>query len=392
MKTGAKKIFMIAGEPSGDSLGGALIAALRAQSTDPLVIEGVGGDLMQAQGLKSLLPMSEICVMGLFEVVAQLPRLIKLINAMVEEIETRQPDVFLTIDLPDFNFEIGKRLKKRGIFKGQHIHYVAPTVWAWRPGRAKKIAAFLDGLICLYPFEPDYFTKHNLKAVYAGHPMVEKAIDKADGTAFKAEYDIPPDALSLGVLFGSRIAEFESMSRILTRSIQTIKEIHPNLVLIIPTLPHLEYEILQIISAIDCPAYVVTNTDSKWDAFKAMDLAVAVSGTVGLELAYAGTPHVIAYRLNPLSWLALKAMVKVKYAHLANLLLNELIVPEFLQWNATPLKISTELLRLIKLPSLRQQQKDKFQCLRQVMGADAAQTPSQRAAEFVLQLFNGCHR
>lgn len=149
MKTGAKKIFMIAGEPSGDSLGGALIAALRAQSADPLVIEGVGGDLMQAQGLKTLLPMSEICVMGLFEVAAQLPRLIKLINAMVEEIETRQPDVFLTIDLPDFNFEIGKRLKKRGIFKGKHIHYVAPTVWAWRPGRAKKIAAFLDGLICL---------------------------------------------------------------------------------------------------------------------------------------------------------------------------------------------------------------------------------------------------
>lgn len=391
-KQTVNKIFMIAGEPSGDVLGGHMMAALKKASGGPVAFEGVGGDHMRVQGLKSLLPMNEICVMGIWEVVWQIPRLIKLINGMVEEIEKRQPDVLVTIDLPDFNFEVGKRLKARGIFKGRHIHYVAPSVWAWRPGRAEKIASFLDGLICLYPFEPPFFTKHNLETFYAGHPMVETDIDKASAERFRSEYDIPDGVPTLGVFFGSRIGEFERMSGTLTETVKAIKEIYPDLHLIIPTLPHLEYEILQIVSHIECPAFVVTDPAMKWDAFKAADVAVAVSGTVGLELAYAGVPHVIAYKAHVVTWLAIKSLVKVKYAHLANLLLDAPVVPEFLQFQCSPLLISGALLKLFKIPALREKQKEKFMALRALMGAGQEKLPSERAAAFVLQSLSGKRR
>jgi lipid-A-disaccharide synthase len=146
----AKSVFLIAGEPSGDALGAPLMRGLKEQGLSEANISGIGGDLMQAEGLESLLPMDDICVMGLWEVVWHLPRLLRLIEGLVEEIEERNPDVLVGIDLPDFNFQIAKRLRKRGVFKGKILHYVAPSVWAWRPGRAKDVASFLDGMMCLF--------------------------------------------------------------------------------------------------------------------------------------------------------------------------------------------------------------------------------------------------
>ncbi len=187
-------IFLIAGEPSGDNLGGALISSIRQKSPNAEFF-GIGGDIMTAQGLQSLLPMEEICVMGVFEVVTQIPRLLKLIQGVVEEIEARQPDILVTIDLPDFNFQVAKRLKKRGIFNGKIVHYVAPTVWAWRPGRAEKISEFLDGLLCLFPFEPAYFHPYNLRADYVGHPLIEQRLEKSENEtkALYDQYGIEPD-------------------------------------------------------------------------------------------------------------------------------------------------------------------------------------------------------
>ncbi len=379
-----KEIFLIAGEASGDALGAELIKSLKAKSPDPLHFSGVGGPLMEAEGLENLLLMDELAVMGLWEVIAHLPRLLKLVKGVVEEIEKRDPAAVITIDLPDFNFEVGRRLKKHGKTKAKLIHYVAPSVWAWRPKRAEKIAKFLDAIMCLFPFEPAYFKKYGLRAEFVEHPLTEQ-YSEGDRDAFRAKYSIAPEVKTLGLFFGSRQSEFSHVGGIIRQSAMMVKEQRPDLELIIPTLPDLEYDVLKIIEGLDCPSCIVTKPESKWDAFAACDAAIAVSGTVGLELAYAGVPHVITYKMNPLTWVAVKNMVKVKYAHLANILLNEPSVPEFLQGNANPVEISKEILKFLAMKERGAAQVARTQKIRELLGV-GGETPSEKAAAFVLSL------
>lgn len=382
-----KTIFMMAGETSGDELGAALIRSLREQSSGPLKIVGVGGDKMIAEGLESLLPMSELNVMGLWEVIGHLPRLLRLMGAMVEEIEARNPDAVVTIDLPDFNFGVASRLRKRGTYKGKLIHYVAPSVWAWRPKRAEKISQFLDGIICLFPFEPAYFPA--IKSVYAGHSMVENVIDEGAGARFRETQSIPQDVKTLGLFFGSRVSELNAVKNILLQSAALVREQYPDLRLIIPTLPHLEYEIFQIVGSLDYPVTVVSTPSLKWDALMACDAAIAVSGTVGLELAYAGVPHVITYKVNPLTWAIMKLLVKVKYAHLGNILLDEPAIGEFLQYKSEPVGIGKAILRLYRLADERGQQIEKMKRIREILRGGDDKPPSARAADFVLSFIDG---
>ena len=379
-------IFMIAGEASGDDLGAGLIGALRGQLRQPFEITGVGGPKMIAAGMNSLLPMSELNVMGISEVVSHLPRLLRLIGAMVEEIETRNPVAVVTIDLPDFNFQVLSRLKKRGKYKGKMIHYVSPSVWAWRPGRAKKISAFLDGIMCLFPFEPAFYP--TIKAAYVGHPVVEQKILPDAGRHFRERNSIPPECKTLGLFFGSRPAELKASRDVLIKTAQLVATKYPDLHVIVPTLPHLEYEILQITNNVDLPISVITAPEMKWEAFAACDAAVAVSGTVGLELAYAGVPHVITYKVNPATWMAMKALVKVKYAHLGNILLNEPAIDEFLQSKSNPVDIGRAILKIYKIPGEREKRIASMDKIREKLKDGHDKKPSLRAAEFVLGMIN----
>ena len=377
-----RKIFIIAGEPSGDALGAGLIRELRIRAKEPLDIIGIGGGLMEQEGLKSLLPMEELCVMGLSEVIGHLPRLIRLIGGVVEEIEKQQPDLVITIDLPDFNFEVGKRIKKRRHSRAKIIHYVAPSVWAWRPERAKKISKFLDGLICLFPFEPQFFTKHSLRAEFVGHPLVEKEADTGAAALFRAEYQIDPDAKILGVFFGSRASELKVMGPVLKETTLILKEQYPELTVIIPTLPSLEFDIRKLLEDWPCEAIIVSNPKDKQGSFAACNMALAVSGTVGLELAWLGVPHVIAYRANPLTYLIVRMMAKVKYAHLANIMLGREAIPEFLQMKCQSLLISRAVLKLLKRPEELEKQMAAFKELRSLL--KDTESPSAKAADFVL--------
>ena len=374
-------VFLLAGEASGDALGGPLMEALK-RANPAVTFKGVGGEAMQAAGLDSLLPMEELCVMGLVEVVEHLPRLMKLINKMVAYIEKAQPDVVVTIDLPDFNFRVAKQLKANGIFKGRIVHYVAPTVWAWRPGRAKKVAAFLDGIMCLFPFEPDYFTAHGLKAAYVGHPLTERDLATDDGGAFREARGIAADAKVLTVMFGSRPAEIKAHGKIFAEAISYIAEQEPNLQLIVPTLPHVEFDVLEVLGEIDVPAYVTLDQDEKWVAMAASDAAVAVSGTAGLELAYAGVPHVIGYKAGFVTWALVKILVKSKYAHLANILLDRPVVPELLQFGCTGSNVAAGVLAVLQDDDAIAAQKGAFDELR--VGLKTDQAPSDMAAGFVL--------
>jgi lipid-A-disaccharide synthase len=380
------KFFFIVGEDSGDAIAANLISSLKEKYGDSAECMGIGGPMMAAAGFNQLLPMDQITVFGIWEVIPKLFQLIRINNAVVEEIEKRQPDVVITVDFPDFNFIAAKALKKRGIFKGKLVHYVAPSVWAWREGRAKKIAQFMDGMMCLFPMEVEYFTKHGMKAAYVGHPLVENFEDTAGDTSFREANAIPDKAITLGLFFGSRESEFKNMHKVLLKSAEYVLDNVKNVHIIVPTLPKNEYDVQAFLDDIKTPVYVSSNPKYKWNAFQSCDVAIAVSGTVALELAYANVPHVIAYKLNPITYLILSLMVKVKNAHLVNILLKKTVVPEFIQGNCEPEKIAQAVIELIMHKDKCQEMQAGFAEMRNVLKTQNDKTPSECAADFVVSM------
>lgn len=378
-----KHICVIAGEPSGDFLGGKLIAALKELQPDAM-FSGVGGHHMAAAGMQSLFSYQQLAVMGIAEVLPKLPTLIARINQTIRHIIETKPDIVVTIDSPDFGFRVAKAVRKKmGASAPKLIHYVAPTVWAWREGRAEKISRFLDGLICLFDFEPPYFEKHGLTSLAVGHPLVEGDAMQADGMVFRDIAGIAPSEKTIGVLFGSRKGEIKRTAPVLRDAVFEIArgmETPPHV--IAPTLPHLYGDVMELLRGYDGPIHIETNPDLKWNMFKAMDVAVAVSGTVGLELAALKVPHVIGYRANALTAFFAKRLVKVKYAHLANIMADNEIVPEFLQEKCIPQDIATAAAQLLINP---QCQLSAFENIAHRLGADQEKTPSQKAAAFILE-------
>lgn len=380
-----KKIFFLAGEASGDALGGRLIEELKSRYPQA-ELKGVGGSYMAQAGLDVVLPSDKLAVMGIWEIIGNFMRLKKIHNDLLLQIEDFAPDAIVTIDFPDFNFLLGKALKKRGKVQAKHIHYVAPSVWAWRPKRAEYVSRFLDGIMCLFPFEPDYFRKHNLPSAFVGHSLVEEAPEKPDGAAFRENVSIPQDVKTMGILFGSRMRELSANGDTFKDVVRMVQETHPDIHIIVPTVPHLEYEVLKIVEDLDLPVYVVAKPEQKWSAFAACDVALAVSGTVGLELTYAGVPHVIAYKTSPVTWAMIKLLVKVKYAHLVNILLDGDFIPEFLQSKCKPLDIGEAVLDLLEKPETAIKQKDASMKIRHLIGAYDEKSPSSKAVDFIEQV------
>lgn len=379
------KIFIIAGEVSGDILGGKLMRSLLALRPE-LEFSGIGGYNMQEAGLKSLIPMEELSLMGIWEILPKLPNLYRIYKGTLEEIEAFQPDLIITIDAPDFSFRIGAACKRNANINAKIFHYVAPTVWAWRPGRAGRIAKFLDGIICLLPFEPPYFTREKLPAAYSGHQIVEERamIEAASPHAFRETYAIAQHAKTIGLFFGSRKKELEKHASTLIEAVNYIAEDYEDIHVIVPTLPSLEYDVTTRLKMLNCPYSLVTNPVNKWAAFKACDMAVAVSGTVGLELAYVGVPHIIGYSMSPFTYQIVKQLVRVKYAHLANIMLNDKLVPEYLQNDFTYEGIYNGLSHFLEKPELADQQRKGFKRVRDIMAIKNNEAPSDRAARFIL--------
>lgn len=372
-----KKIFIIAGEDSGDRLGAAFLKCLK-EKYPACQIYGVGGSLMQEQGLShSLFPMHELSVMGVFEILPKIPHFLKRISQTVDKIKKIKPDILLTIDSPDFSFRVQKKVRIFNNGSVKQIHYIAPTVWAWRPGRAKMIAQFLDGIICTFPFEPPYFEKEGLKAVFSGHPVMESKATKADKTIFKEQHGIPVNNETVGLFFGSRKGEIERVSPAIIEAANLYLKDHPDTFFVVPTLEHLEPFLEQILSTLNTKALITTNQNTKWESFAACDKAIAVSGTVGLELSVVGVPHIIAYKVAPLTALIAKKLVTVKYAHLGNLILDKPVVPEFIQEQCTGENLYKA------LSSIDEQQKTLFKDIRDQIKAPNKDGASKTALEFI---------
>jgi lipid-A-disaccharide synthase len=371
-------VYLIAGEPSGDVLGGRLIKGLKALAGDDISISGVGGPNMMAQGLRSIFPMHELSVMGIVEVLPKIPTLLARIKQTAADIIEKKPDVVVTIDAPDFCFRVAKRLAGYDI---PIVHYVAPSVWAWRPGRAKKVAALVDHVMCLLPFEPPYFTREGVDATFVGHSILESGADAGDGQAFRTQHNIAEDAPLLCVLPGSRHGEVSRLMGVFGETLRNVSTEVDGLHIVIPTIASVADHVRAESS--DWPNTLVVEGDAeKYNAFAAANASLAASGTVSLELALAGVPSIIAYRMAPISAYIARKFVKLEYVSIINLILKREAMPELLLEDCTVEKLTPAVIALLGSEDAQSVQKAAFKdALTQLRAADSK--PSDAAAQVV---------
>jgi lipid-A-disaccharide synthase len=377
-------IFLIAGEPSGDVLGAALMRALKERTEGAVAFAGIGGERMAEEGLQSLVPLHELSIMGIAEVLPRVRLILRRVRETVDAIRRLRPTAVVTIDSSGFTWRVAHALRRRGETLPL-IHYVAPMVWAWRAGRARQVARWYDHLMCLFPFEPPYFTRVGLATSWVGHPVLESRLDKGDGAAFRARHGIAPEAPVLTVLPGSRQGEVRRLLPIFGEAVRRLATGFPMLRLVVPTVAAVAALIEEAARGWALPTLVVQGAEEKRDAFAASRAALAASGTVALELAMARLPAVIAYRVNPVTRFVAERLVKVRYANLVNLLLDREAVPELLLERCTPEALESAVARLLVNDAARASQVAAYEEALAILGKDGA-PPSFRAADVVLEV------
>ena len=372
-------IYLIAGEPSGDILGKRLMTALRAATAGDVRFSGVGGPEMTASGLSSLFPMNELSVMGLAEVMPRIPNLLKRIRQTADDILAMKPDVVVTIDAPDFCFRVAKRLAGSGI---PIVHYVAPSVWVWRAGRAKKVARLVDHVMCLLPFEPPYFEREGVRATFVGHSILESGAGDGDGPAFRTRHGIPADVPLLVVLPGSRGTEVARLLGIFGDTLTEVRKTVPGLRTVVPTVANVATAVRS--GTAHWPETIVVEGDTeKYDAFAAADAALAASGTVSLELAMAGVPSIIAYRMGMVTMVLANLFVKLRFASIVNIVLDKAVMPEFLKGRCRADLLAPAVSELLRSDRARADVAAEITAaLKQLRRGD--ETPSDAAARVVL--------
>ncbi|GFE66830.1 lipid-A-disaccharide synthase [Litoreibacter roseus] len=383
------KLYLIAGEPSGDSLGAALMAGLKQLRPDVTFI-GIGGPLMQAEGLTSLFPMDELSVMGLAEVLPRLRHLFRRRNQAVADILKQIPDALITIDSPDFCLRVARKVKAASDIPT--VHYVAPTVWAWRPKRAAKMAGVIDHVLALFPFEPPYMQAAGMTCDFVGHPIVaEPVADATDATAFRATHSIGEAPLVM-ILPGSRVGEVGRLSERFGAAWQIVLGRHPDARVVVPAAGPV-FDIVREQTARWPGDVLVLDPNAaeakvaKRAAFKAADVALAASGTVSLELAASGTPMVIAYDMNWLSRRMIKRMLLIDTVTLVNLVSETRTIPEFLGDRCRPDLIGGTIADLLQDEAARAAQLQACAVTMERLGR-GGDAPGLRAARSVLDVIS----
>lgn len=372
-------IALVAGEASGDQLGAALIRAIRNNEPDAR-FAGIGGPLMKAEGMDCWWDTGELSLMGLAEIVSHLPRLIKLRRQLIERILALKPQVFVGIDAPDFNLGVEKRLKTRSI---PVIHYVSPTVWAWRPGRVKKIAKATERVMCLFPFEPACYQQQTVGADYTGHPLADEIPLQVSKSSARNALDIKTEGTCVALLPGSRMSEVEKLSAPMLDAAVTLSKRYPGISFIMPaaTVPvgqHFRSELLNYPN-VNCRVF---STRGK-EVMAAADLVICASGTATLEIMLINRPMVVCYKLGPTTYRMMKwfRLRKSQFFSLPNILSAKALVPELLQDEVTGQRIADESSKWLDQPERCEKLKSHFELLHGQLRIDAAAT----AANVVLK-------
>lgn len=376
-----RKIFLIATEESGDRLGANLMKVLRQRLGDAVRFEGVGGRAMAREGLVSLFPIEELSIIGLAAVVKQLPKILRLIRETAAAVTAAAPDILVIIDSPDFTHRVAKRVRASDP-KIPIVDYVSPSVWAWRPGRARAMLTYVDHVLALLPFEPEAYRRlRGPPCTYVGHPLIEQLASLRPGADEQKRRDEAPPVLL--VLPGSRRAEIRHHMAIFGQALGRLNSEGVAFELLLPTMPHLQEAVTEALKSWPVQPRVVIGEQEKRAAFRIACAALAKSGTVTLELALAGVPMVTAYKVGAVEAWIMRRAIKVNSVILANLVIGENVVPEFLQEDCTPEKLAQALHEVLGDSSLRRKQIEAFARLDQIMST-GNQPPSARAADIVL--------
>jgi lipid-A-disaccharide synthase len=376
-----RKVFLIATEESGDRLGAALMKILRQRLGGAVRFEGVGGRAMAREGLDSLFPIEELSIIGLAAVAKQLPKILRLIRQTAAAATEAAPDILVIIDSPDFTHRVARRVRARDA-RIPIVDYVSPSVWAWRPGRARAMRTYVDHVLALLPFEPEAYRKlHGPPCSYVGHPLTEQLTSLRPNVDEAKRRDAPPPVLL--VLPGSRRSEIRHHIAVFGEVLGRLQEQGMAFEPVLPTMPHLQEAVAEGVKAWPVQPRVVIGEQEKRAAFRIAHAALAKSGTVTLELALAGVPMVTAYRTGAAEAWILRRAIKVNSVILANLVIGENVVPEFLQEDCTPEKLAAALRDLLGDSDLRRKQVEAFAKIDTIMSTGNA-PPSVRAADIVL--------
>jgi len=384
-RTGSRVFAMVAGEDSGDQLGAELIEALRANHPDAKFV-GVGGPRMRTAGLDAWHDIAELSVMGLAEVLRHLPRLLQLRASLARRLIALRPTVFIGIDAPDFNFGLEKRLKRTGI---PTVHYVSPSIWAWREGRAEKIGQSTDSVLCLFPMEPPLYAKHGVNARFVGHPLADRFPLVPDREAARRELGLDADAPVLAVLPGSRLSEIHRLGATFLNASRRVAAEIPNLQIVIPAANPQCRAALEKLQRDPGPVLVDGHAHR---AMVAADVVLLASGTAALEAMLAKRPMVVGYRIASLTHALVKGlgMLKTNVYALPNVLAGKMLVPELMQHDCTPEKLADAVIKLFRDTNHRDELMHEFERMHLALhkGGGAAASAA-RAIEQVVAVRNG---
>jgi len=377
----ARKIFLIATEESGDRLGANLMKVLRQRLGGAVRFEGIGGQSMAREGLTSLFPIEELSIMGLAAVVKQFPMILRRIRETATAVTKASPDILVIIDSPDFTHRVARRVRSRDP-SIPIVDYVSPSVWAWRPGRARAMRAYVDHVLALLPFEPEEYRKlRGPPCSYVGHPLTEQTGVLRPGVGEQKRRDAQPPVLL--VLPGSRRSEINHHMAVFGETLGLLQAAGVAFEPILPTMPHLQEAVGEGVKNWTVAPRIVIGEQEKRAAFRIASAALAKSGTVTLELALAGVPMVTAYKAGAAEAWIVRRAIRSSSVILANLVIGENVVPEFLQQDCTPEKLLRPLRELLTDSPLRQRQLKAFAKIDAIMST-GNQPPGARAADIVL--------
>lgn len=378
--TARLRIGIVSGEASGDILGAALMKSLRKRYPHAEFC-GIGGERMLAEGFESFFPQDRLAVMGLVEPLRRLPELLRIRRFLIDHFIDNPPAVFIGIDSPDFNLTIEEKLREQQI---PVVHYVSPSVWAWRQKRIVKIARSVDLMLTLLPFEAEFYQKHQVPVEFVGHHLADAIPLDIDPAEARHHFDIPADVRVIGILPGSRQSEVNKLADLFLATARRCFERDPSLRFIIPAANPDRYRQLHLIlnNYTDLPVQLVQGQSH--EVMKAADILLIASGTTALEAMLLKRPMVVAYRLAWLSWVILSRMVRTPFVSLPNLLAGRLMVPELLQDKATPEKMSEALMHYFEFPEQAETLRLEFYRMHQQLRRDA----SERAADAIARLMS----
>jgi len=370
---------MVAGEASGDILGADLIRALKKRFPDA-IFEGIGGPKMQAEGFHSLFEMDRLSVMGFVEPLKRLPELLKIRRSIIQRYKNNSPAAFIGIDAPDFNTTIELKLRIAGV---KTVHYVSPSVWAWRQGRIKKIKQAVDLMLCLLPFETEFYQQHNVAVRFVGHPLAGQFPEQPNTAQARKKLGLDPELPVLCIMPGSRSGEIELLAELFLETARVLRQsIGADLQLVIPAANKERHRQLSQILATMPDLKVTLLQQNSHLAMEAADVVLLASGTTALEAMLLKKPMVVSYRLGALTWRLVSPFIKTPYASIPNLLASRMLVPEFIQADATVVNLAAAVIDAFE-PERREALVAEFDELHHQLAVDSGAIAAEAIAELV---------